>query len=406
MRILYVMMLEPGFDDLLFEGLSEARGMPAFVRPLKKLFELGNQVDFVIGTATPNIKEMLNIGPPWLKSCRYHFVYWNSVGLQRVLSFYRMYRKVENVLRSSAYDFVYGHGTVGSIGCVLGSKHSIPCGLRLYGVVNLANELANKPRIYTILRHPLQYLSFAGSKNFMIVTNDGTRGDLVYKSLARKASYNFHFLLNGVERIPKRDFPKVNYKKKRDGLKVLFCPSRIEPRKQQHLAIEILERLHAIGHNDVYLYFAGHISDPDYWHDIQAILEKKRISNFVKYLGAIGKEQLLYNYQNSIATLSLCNFSNLGNVTIEALSSGANLIALNDGSLDGIIQNGVNGILIDSAQEGAERISDLIQCPDLSRAMREAAIRHSEKMFLTWGERINIEVQFIYQAVRESIRVD
>ena len=48
MKILYVTPLWTGLKDILFNGFEEARGMPAFIKPLKELISRGHEVDLFL----------------------------------------------------------------------------------------------------------------------------------------------------------------------------------------------------------------------------------------------------------------------------------------------------------------------------------------------------------------------
>src|SRR5690606_33298089 len=63
MRILYVSMLWFGFRGLILGGEREPRGMPGFIRPLKRLLELGYRVDMVLGA--PPVRGGLNVRSGW-----------------------------------------------------------------------------------------------------------------------------------------------------------------------------------------------------------------------------------------------------------------------------------------------------------------------------------------------------
>jgi hypothetical protein len=93
-----------------------------------------------------------------------------------------LYNSISHVLKKERYDFVYGHGSIGSIANLIANKNRIPCAIRLYGTF-LANKIYSQSKISIFLHHPLEYLCFIIPKQFLLITNDGTRGDEVYKHL-------------------------------------------------------------------------------------------------------------------------------------------------------------------------------------------------------------------------------
>ncbi|MCD6321859.1 MAG: glycosyltransferase [Clostridiales bacterium] len=394
MKILYVTSLWSGFEDLIFGGKEIATGMPAFIYPLKHIIELGHQVDFIV--TVPNPKPVLNINLEWLKDSAFHFVSWKFTGLHRVFSTSRLCFCIHKVLRSKRYDFVYGHGTVGALGCLMANWFKVPCGQRLYGTF-LADEVAKKPHYYTALKHPLEYLAFRTSKAFLLITNDGTKGDYVYNKLGKGSEYKFHFLLNGIDLEPSKN----SIQEQCDKLKpYLFFPARVARWKRQHLALDILEHLHNQG-KDINLYFAGHISDTEYWEEIKHTAKMKGLAKYVVHLGKLKKEELFSYMHNSIAVLSLYQTSNLGNVVIEALATGSIVLAIDDGSLNEVIENGVNGILFLTTEEAANSIAGLLTNHRRSELIKKRAQERAEKQFISWENRAIKEVNFIESAIRK-----
>lgn len=394
MRILYVTPLWSGFRDILLDGAINAKGMPAFINPLKRLFELGHKVDIVV--AEPGVSEKdLNILVDWLDRTRIIFVDWDTKGYKKALSSFKLYSIINCILKKNEYDFVYGHGSIGAVANMVANLHGIPCGIRLYGTF-LASEINRVSRIRIAMRHPLEYIAFKLPKNFLLVTNDGTRGDQVYDCLTnQRAKYKFCFMLNGVD-IPKSladDITIVNQLKS----PFIVYPARIARWKRQHLAVDILKGLHDRGLS-IHLYFAGHITDLDYWNEIEEKVAEYSLTSFVTYLGTVDNTVLHCLYQKAVAVLSFYELSNLGNVVIEALKYGAVIVSINDGSLNEIVINGENGILVDDPAEAVNQIHFIYENESKALEIRESAIRASA-VFKDWDTRAEEEIQLIENAV-------
>jgi len=391
MRILYVTPLWSGFSDLILKGQMDASGMPAFIQPLKKLIELGHKVDFVIAS---NEKELtLNIQVDWLKNSSIYIEHWNLQGIKRITSVIRFYRRIKHVVSNECYDFIYGHGSHGVIANIVAHRMCIPSAQRLYGTF-LAREVLTKHRYYIALNHPLEYLSFRYKKSFLLVTNDGTKGDIVYQHLSKRNRFKFYFWLNGVKSTS-HNHATYSEKNRAFNEKFIFYPARIDSWKRQHLALEVLRYLHDVGQNDVKLYFSGHIYDFEYWDKIQKEIVRLKLTDAVKYLGPVGKQDLYNAYRSAICVMSFYEVSNLGNVLIESLEAGAIIVALKDGSLDNIISSGKNGFLVKDMKEAAVLINDLIgnpvQCANISKAAKKTA----RGCFMTWDDRAMKEIEKI-----------
>jgi glycosyltransferase involved in cell wall biosynthesis len=368
--------------------------MPAFVEPLRRLIAQGHEVDFVV--AVPDARTPLNVQVEWLRGCTIHQVSWSPRGWRRVVSPVALYRRVRQVLRDREYDLVYGHGRLAAVACVVARRSGVACGVRVYGTF-LARPLSQLPLWKVAMRHPLEVMSFTTDKDFIIVTNDGTRGDQVYRRLVEDRSEEFHFLLNGVDNCAPADSVDHSGAVSRAGRYLLY-PGRISPWKRQHLGVEVLSELHRLGHTDVSLLFAGHLSDPEYWAEIQQLCATRGLGGHVVHLGSLDRNALTSYYRSALAVLSMYDVSNLGNVVIEALSSGAAIIASDDGSLDGIVVHGESGFLVTNPSEAAGHVHDLIVHPETRSSVRDRARIQAMHLFKSWEERSRIELGILERA--------
>jgi glycosyltransferase involved in cell wall biosynthesis len=123
------------------------------------------------------------------------------------------------------------------------------------------------------------------------------------------------------------------------------------------------------------------------------------LAPFVSHLGRLNRQELLDEYRRSLAVLSLYRVSNLGNVSLEALACGAVLVTWDDGSVAGIVQDGISGFLAHTPVDAAERIGLLLQKPELAASIRQAAKETAAKHFSSWDSRAAREVEMIEKAV-------
>src|SRR5690606_34669145 len=261
MRILYVSMLWFGFRGLILGGEREPRGMPGFIRPLKRLLELGYRVDMVLG-APPDSGE-LNVRADWLAPVSIELVPWSGRGLERLRSPLRLWRATRRALARAPYDFVYGQENCGVLGCLAARRAGIPCGQRIYGTQYL-QEILSKSRLRLLRDHPLEYLSWTTGKDFLLCTDDGSGGDLAQRHLCPDPPYAFHFWRNGID----LEFVRAAEAAPVFPHPFLFFPARVVPWKNHLAGVEILRELHALGHGDVHLLFCGQISNPAYWERV------------------------------------------------------------------------------------------------------------------------------------------
>ena len=404
MRILYVGGPPAGFADLIFEGHSEARGMPSFIRPLRELIARGHEVDFILNLDHAGMSLPFNLGVEWLRNSRFIRVRWEHRGLQRLVSPCRLYQVVRRTLSATPYDFVYGQGSSGVPGVLAARRSGVPCGVRLYGTFRAA-DLERHSRLYTALRHPLEYLAFTTAKDFLLVTNDGTRGDYVHQRLVPRSpeTSGFYFWLNGTdlgsERVTGGDDDCVTQPGVPPETPFLFYPARLAYWKRQHLGVEVLKGLHDRGHREVELYLAGHCTDAAYWPEVQSLAQNYGLGEHCRYLGTLPPAAMRWHYRHALAVLSLYETTNLGNVVIEALTAGSLVVAADDGSLDHIIADGVNGLLVKTPQEAAERLAHYLAHPALVEEVRRAARERASLTFWSWEQRAEAEIELIERAV-------
>ena len=403
MRILYVTPLWSGLKDLLVDGRPAAGGMPAFVRPLQGLVAQGHQIDMIV--ATPRQDMRRHVGAPWLERVEVEMVPWQRQprldpvpwsrplvdGPKRLSSTVRVVRAVRRALRRQRYDFVYGHGSLGAIGTMLAQRAGLPSGQRLYGVHDLLARL-DRPaaRAWLLASSPLLYLSFRTSKSFLLVTDDGSQGDAVWRRLGREGACRFYCWRNGVE-FPVRPLPAADPATP----PFLFMPARIAAWKGQHRALEVLRDLHALGHTEIGLVFAGSVTDPGYRARLDRLCADYGLGEKVRYLGSLPGAELIPFYRQSLATLALYETANLGNVVIEGMSTGSVLVVRDSAVLDGVITDGHNGLRVHTAEDAARGIAGLLEDPARARALAAAASSSARRLFRDWDARVEREIGLI-----------
>lgn len=389
MRILYVTPMWNGLKDVLSDKSFETNAMPAFINPLVELKKQGFVVDMLIGckskrTIKVNNAKALILGDVYLSpfevyglfSKFYSFISFFVITLVRVLF--------------GKYDFIYTHGSLGSIGVLAAKVARVPVGQRLYGTF-MYSEIEKYGVFRSIIRHPLEYLAFSMKKDFLIITNDGTKGNDVVKILHTEQKYKFFFWTNGVNQV--NDYSIVASHNNR-----LFFPARITRWKRQHLAVTLLSKLEEFGLDEVTLAYSGHIDDMIYKREIVEYAAKKNIENRIYFLGVLNEEQIRYEYENCFAVLTMYDYSNLGNVFIEAFSAGSLIASLDNGSLDEYIRDGKNGLLSNDIDVLAKNIMTVYKDNQSRCKIKRNAMNDAREFFLSWEKRCNMEIDIILES--------
>lgn len=396
LRILYVTAAWSGLADVLYQG-STPRGMPAFIRPLKGLIEGGHQVDLLVGAPE---ERQLNLGVDWLRPQQIHPAPWQPDGprwdVRRLLRFGLAVRRR---LSETQYDFVYAQGSLGTLGAIEAQRAGVPCGQRLYGVNYLINEFPTEGldpwgRAGVWLRHPLHYQAFSSPKAFLLVTNDGTRADQIYRQIGDPGT-PLLFWLNGVDRpsdLQPAELPA--------GIRrpFLLYPGRINHFKRQHLAVELVHRLRERGAAQLQLLFAGHDGEADYRHQLDRLVEQLGLSDSVRFLGPIEHKALLALMPAAAAVLSFYEVSNLGNVALEALATGSVLLSLSDGSLDAVVRDEESALLVDGVEQAVDAVQWVLRDSEVRERLQRGARTTAETQLLSWEERVAREIAVIEDA--------
>lgn len=397
LKILYVTNAWTALSPVLYDGDSEIQGMPGFVKVLEKLIAEGNEVDIIFfDFKVRNKYKKYNISSKWFKDIKIidHFYIKERKKIAKVITQLITYIKiaiaVDRAVKNKGYDLIYGHHPLSEAASHAAKKHKIPFGLRRYGD-NYWSLIERRGLFYAIISNPVNYYAYRNKKSFMLATKDGSKIDEAYNLINKgKKPYDFYLWLNGTPLIK-----SINTKKSGECKKpYLFYAARIVRSKRQHLAMEIIKLLKE-NNVRVNLYLAGQKDDNDYYAFLFDRARQYGIEDQVFYLGSVAPEQLRHMSSEALASLSLYDFCNLGNVLIEYLTAGALVISINDGSLDNIIRNGENGFLVDNMQQAVLIIENLLKDRQSNKVIKNKAKETARKCFMTWDKRVEKEVTLL-----------
>lgn len=391
MRILYVTPAYTGAKDIILNKSDSFSGLPPFVKMIEGLRAKGYKIDFIIVDRKEKEESYIN---------KSNIVYseWNNRGLKRITSIFRAIININRQLKSESYNFVYGHGSIGILANIMARVHKIATGQRLYGAYPLlVNINKGKSKLSLFIKQPLYYLSFKLKKDFLIVTNDGTKGDLVFKTINKNnnAKFPFKFWTNGV------DLLEVDESYRVPDDEFILYPGRIDSQKQTLKALEVAEKL-KMKKIRIKIYFAG--SDEfAYAKKVRDQVKSRQLEDYVCFLGSVSRKGMGYLYKNSIATLLLYDVSNKGNTALEALKTGSILVTYNNTGLNDLIVNNESGFLVRNTSEATEILEKIVNKKvDIDKIKQSAENIANEKLE-SWEERVHKEINLIEKVVRKNI---
>lgn len=404
MKILYVNTPLPGFRECLFHGELEPNGLPSFNKPLKKLIHEGHTIDMIL-LYSYDVLEEFNIKAEWVKKINIIKVFpYRKELIKRLYDIKSIKSFINDILERENYDFVYGHGSATSIMNKVCKKNKVPFGQRIYGTF-MWDQITKKGYINACLRHVFEYKAFHDKKYFLLVTNDGSKGDKVYKRInGSSQNYDFYFWINGVNKPQNVTDKELEIFKENLVTKpFIFTVGRFDEWKRQEHSVTILKSLRDKGF-DIHLYLAGpKVKDNEaYFNKVFNQIETLNLNEYVTYMGNIDAETISNMSRLAIASINLNDVCNLTNVFHELLSSGAIIITKDDGATSEFIKNKINGFMINNLDEAVRIIINLLEDKEYQNSIRCEALKTSSKLMCTWDERVEKEISLIREAVNSN----
>lgn len=405
MRILYISSDNPAVDTIL-NGMNsdQLSGLPAFYFPFKMLLDRGHTIDLLL--YTPQERELVESE---------HFKKENLIQIHpgnRILPGTLDYAlglslAAHRVLREKKYDFVYGMGEGSHLAVRQAEKSGIPCGLRQYGIQEMANVLEKMPgtgmrRLKALKDYTYILLSMLSRKTFLLATNDGSRADEAYEILGIKdKKFPFFFWRSGVF-IPETR-PSVDYKGEGEYPYVydplaLSMISRIADVKRQDRAVRILGELHKRGFL-FHLYLIGTKASQAMQQAAEEAALEYGVSEYVHFTGGKSQNECRLYAKNSFATLLTCEWNRL-NIFYEVMGEGAVVLTNNNHSIDEFVEADRNCLLYeeDDFAMAAEKIISLMDQPEKVESIREAAYQTAVSRFMSLEKRFGMEADLVEAA--------
>ncbi|ACD95216.1 glycosyltransferase family 4 protein [Trichlorobacter lovleyi] len=252
------------------------------------------------------------------------------------------------------------------------------------------------------LRFFPHYLSLKIKSHLTIMTNDGTKGDLVLSTLRAKDKSNIIFLMNGVDKhIINRANVSVNIINiVGSRLKYNFITvSRLEKWKRVDRSIEVFRQVHQeLPESRLLIVGDGPLSA-----HLLSIVKKSGIHDSVTFLGSVNRDEVNYLMANSDIFLSHYDLSNLGNPLLEAMYNKCLVVTINNGDTNMVIKDGINGIMSDQFNylDNAKKILNVINCK-----LKDKIVNNSYDTFsnlvLTWDERMELEYSSVIEIIKSA----
>jgi glycosyltransferase involved in cell wall biosynthesis len=382
-----------GVRPFFFEADENVGGMPAFFNVFKRLSldERVEKVHLLLFVDTLEQVNQVNIPEKYkdkLVIYPYHFnprSFFHSLWLfaKVVIKGYRIGRQNEVVE-------VVGFGSLAGLSAIIAKLLGIKDFRRLYGSF-LINEIRDsKTKLF--IKHPLEFLCFFLSGKALLITNDGTKGDVVFEKLGDK-KLPFYFPINGVDRNIESTMEKPDFELPTSFLTYI---ARLDDWKRQHLLVEALGILKRKNVTIPTTYIIGSVISQKHLARIENAIINNKIEDKVLIIKGLPAKQVHYMMKHSLISYSLYHTSNLGNVYLEALRLGTPMIALNDtNSLAQFPKNIFYEILSSEPEIIAAATENLLQNEAKRVKIGSDAKTYADCEILNWDERSKLELDII-----------
>ena len=162
---------------------------------------------------------------------------------------------------------------------------------------------------------------------------------------------------------------------------IIAVVGRVQPLKDQELAIRALAELHALRGWAPVLVIAGESTPGEggYATSLRSVAAELGVLSEVRFAGALSRERLADLLAVSTVTLVPSHSETFGLVALESAASGTPVIAFRGGGLVESVSAGVSGLLVDSrdprawARTIAELLDDRARLEQLSGSARHHA---------------------------------
>lgn len=300
-------------------------------------------------------------------------------------------------LRGEAFDVVYGYETAATPAAYIISRvRKIPMVARFQGTTFKVDW---EKKRFRSLRAWNTVLGLRVPADLIIMTNDGTQGDVVLEELGVPKS-KVRFWMNGVDWQSFRVLPAQSEARKQLDISsqyVLLTVSRLVSWKRVDRALRALPDIVKQFPSTVLLVVGdGPEKDP-----LMALSRELGVWEHVRFEGAVERSRLPLYYSAADIFLSFYDWSNVGNPLLEAMMAGRPVVTIRSGDTERIVSNWSNGVILEeyTPVAAASAIGRLLADPKLRETLGSNALAYARETFLSWDERIEKEIKEVEQLV-------
>jgi len=390
MNILFISALP------VWSGENRAAGAPSFFKTLDAYAKYGHKVYLITCESffTDNRISIVQV-LKWFKKPRSKYI--NMVKLlpffctAAILAFLKFKDEVD-------FDIIYGYEVHGIFPAWF--IHKIikkPLVNRFQGTILYPILADYKNNIFNLIRKFDHFLAFRIKADLIIMTDDGTFGDLVISYINPKMKDKTLFLKNGVDEIDDYgscDISKAEIKKtlgiETNG-QVLMTLSRLENWKRIDRVISAMPNVIKV-YPKIKLVIIGDGTERD---SLSKLVYDLNVQKNVIFTGWIDNNQVKSYLKIADIFLSLYDLSNLGNPLLEAMQVGSAIITMSTGDVEKVIQHGYTGILLNDGASNtvSTAINTLLSNKEEILRYKKNTKVYAKNNFYSWKKRLSMEME-------------
>lgn len=298
--------------------------------------------------------------------------------------------------RTKVFDVVYAHNSYTSLaGYCVGRLLGIPNITRLYGT--FLARMIGKPCLP--LRYPIMCSSFLIPSDLLVVTNDGTKGDLVAKHF-HVGPERLRFWPNGIsveESRPIERRKELPFPVKKPLVLSLY----------RHVSWKRLDRLiraiplikERVRDCQIIIGGTGPLTS-----DLKKLAQELGVAEAITWAGALSREQVWHLLREATVLVSTNDLTNRCNPVIEAITAGCPVVSMDDGSTGDLLRHEFNSLLVkpDGTYALAEAVSQVLEDVQLRARLRAGAEETAKTSIWSWSERMSKEIDEVASLVKAS----
>jgi glycosyltransferase involved in cell wall biosynthesis len=298
---------------------------------------------------------------------------------------WRIYRNVHSV------NLIYGlSALVAPTTWAFKRLTGVPTVVRLFGTF-LYPHLDSR---WGLLKNFEEVIAFKLPVDKLVITNDGTLGDIVAHRLG-VPSERIIFWMNGVDRPP---IPADKAESRRrlgiqpDTVCVLAA-SRLVSWKRVDRLIRIAPQV--VQSNPAFRFII--LGDGPQRAALEQMAGELGVEKYFIFQGAVSHERVAEYMQAADIFVSVYDLSNVGNPLLEALANGKAIVTLDVGGTNQIISHGENGLLLAPDDDNGLALALLQLGSDtaLRQQLETGARRYADRNLSSWTERMDREMTII-----------